>query len=197
MILQLKFGDMVHILSKLHDVAESKRTALRSRLQAMQKEGFPSGLNPGKGVKFSYTLNHLFKLVFAFEFLRMGITPKRSIELVEANWDTLEATVGKLHNAWRQGAIFESYVWVVNIDGLSDLRNSSSSRPPRLWHVSLPTLASLRDFDEDTPDRLMGFNFGRIADLVFDELEELQRSGRGQISDNFPKSQGGTRDEHS
>lgn len=60
-----------------HDIATQHENAFRARIQNMQRLGFPSGVNTGKGRPARYTWRELFLLGLAFEYLELGSTPDR------------------------------------------------------------------------------------------------------------------------
>ena len=82
----LSFGQLEACLAHIGRVAYQKRYTFQSRLKQWQKMGFPAGTKVGRGTRVSYTLAHLFQLVLMMQLLRLGLTPERSIKMVNAAW---------------------------------------------------------------------------------------------------------------
>lgn len=83
---ELTFGQLEACASHIARVAEEKRYTFQSRLKQWQKMGFPSGTKVGRGTKVKYTLTHLLQIVLMMQLLRMGLTPERSIKMVNKGW---------------------------------------------------------------------------------------------------------------
>lgn len=94
---ELSFGQVFDILSEANGIREDKRTAFRSRLQAIQKMGWPAGTNTGRGVKATYHAVHLFQMEFIVQLLHTGLTPERVVSLMKVNWPQIMLT---LCQAW-------------------------------------------------------------------------------------------------
>lgn len=58
----------------------------RSRIKQLQRMEFPPGVNVGRGSKMSYSSEHLFKLVTAFELIGIGLPAQSATTLVEKHW---------------------------------------------------------------------------------------------------------------
>ena len=83
---ELTFGQLEACSAHIARVAEEKRYTFQSRLKQWQKMGFPAGTKVGRGQKVRYTLTHLFQIVLMMQLLRLGLTPERSIKMVNAGW---------------------------------------------------------------------------------------------------------------
>lgn len=77
--MEFTYKEIQDILSHKHHIASTSLTAFRGRIKHMQRLGFPSGVNTGKGRPASYTWRELLLIGLAFEYLEIGSTPDRSI----------------------------------------------------------------------------------------------------------------------
>ena len=77
--MEFTYKEVQDILALKHHIAASNRTAFRGRIQHMQRLGFPTGVNTGKGRPVSYSWRELLLIGLAFEYLEIGSTPDRSI----------------------------------------------------------------------------------------------------------------------
>ena len=77
--MEFTYKEIQEILTQKHHIADANRTAFRGRIQHMQRLGFPTGVNTGKGKRVPYTWRELLLMALAFEYLEIGSTPDRSI----------------------------------------------------------------------------------------------------------------------
>ncbi len=77
--MEFTYKEIQDILSQKHNIANANRTAFRGRIQHMQRLGFPTGVNTGKGRPASYTWRELLLIGLVLEYLEIGSTPDRSI----------------------------------------------------------------------------------------------------------------------
>ncbi|WP_417594015.1 hypothetical protein [Parasphingorhabdus sp.] len=77
--MEFTYKEIHDILSHKHNIASASLTAFRGRIKHMQRLGFPSGVNTGKGRPACYTWRELLLIGLAFEYLEIGSTPDRSI----------------------------------------------------------------------------------------------------------------------
>ena len=77
--MEFTYKEVLEILSRKHHIADANRTAFRGRIQHMQRLGFPTGVNTGKGKPVTYTWRELLLMGLALEYLEIGSTPDRSI----------------------------------------------------------------------------------------------------------------------
>jgi hypothetical protein len=85
-VAELGFGQLEACLAHIQQVSDEKRYTFQSRLKQWQKMGFPAGTKVGKGTKAKYTFQHLCQIVVMMQMMRLGLTPERSIHMVNAGW---------------------------------------------------------------------------------------------------------------
>lgn len=72
--MQLSFGEMESIFSQRFDLAVPT-IAFRARLQHLQRNHFPTGVNTGKGKRAIYGWRQLIQLSVALDLIEAGFTP--------------------------------------------------------------------------------------------------------------------------
>lgn len=85
-VAELGFGQLEACLAHIQQVSDEKRYTFQSRLKQWQKMGFPAGTKVGKGAKVKYTFQHLCQIVIMMQMMRLGLTPERSIHMVNSGW---------------------------------------------------------------------------------------------------------------
>jgi hypothetical protein len=88
-VTKLTFGQVEATLAAMEKIHPEKRKAFYSRLKQWQKLGFPEGVNVGKGTRAEYGATQLFQLAYMIELQRIGLSPERGIEAVQAAWPVL------------------------------------------------------------------------------------------------------------
>lgn len=83
----MTYKAMEAVLVGHFNIAPERVGTFKSRIKQLQRLGFPGGVNTGRGVKMSYTLEHLFKLVTAFELIGAGMPAERATSIVTHHWD--------------------------------------------------------------------------------------------------------------
>ncbi len=128
--MEFTYKEIQDILSQKHHIASVNRTAFRGRIQHMQRLGFPTGVNTGKGRPASYTWRELLLIGLAFEYLEIGSTPDRSIAEIIKIEDMLLAGLSKVILAAEQpdGAEQVDYFLFAELSALLTLRAEDS------WH---------------------------------------------------------------
>jgi hypothetical protein len=126
---QLSYGELERLLSELHRIAPSRRTALQGRIKHFQRNGWPGGTNTGKGRAAIYDFGAVLKLALGFELLQLGVTPERSSDLLRENWQLVRTATSlaiEAHQHLRKHAgtdePFEVYLYCdpQALAGLSD-----------------------------------------------------------------------------
>tara|TARA_R110000850_G_scaffold38800_25_gene100983 strand:- start:769 stop:1365 length:597 start_codon:yes stop_codon:yes gene_type:complete len=102
--MEFTYKEIQKILSQKHDIADHNETAFRGRMQHMQRLGFPTGVNTGKGRPVSYTWRELLLLALAFEYLEIGATPDRAIAEIVKIEDMILTGVSKVILAGQEAA---------------------------------------------------------------------------------------------
>ncbi|KXU29941.1 hypothetical protein A0J57_18130 [Sphingobium sp. 22B] len=75
------FGTVERVLASLHHVAGDRRSAFANRIKNLQRLGYPTGTNTGRGRAAAYDIGALIRLVVVFEFLQIGLPPERAIKV--------------------------------------------------------------------------------------------------------------------
>lgn len=76
------FSEVEGALAQMHAISESKRRAFVGRLQHIQKQKFPPGINTGRGRAARYLPHHVFLISMVTQLNELGIPPEKSIKLV-------------------------------------------------------------------------------------------------------------------
>ncbi|WP_145916849.1 hypothetical protein [Erythrobacter sp. QSSC1-22B] len=84
----LKFAQVEIALASNLDVKEEHREKFRARLKQLQRSGWPTGVNTG-GKRPRYGARQLLELAFVLELLECGISPDRSVRLIEGWWESV------------------------------------------------------------------------------------------------------------
>lgn len=77
-----RYSEVSQLIAKLHGVGEERQTALRGRLQHLQKLGFPTGVNTGRGRPAEYGPSQVLMLILILEFMAVGLAPERAVRLL-------------------------------------------------------------------------------------------------------------------
>lgn len=89
--MKLTYGQLERVLTSHLAIHPDRVSTFRSRVKQLQRLGFPSGVNVGRGEKMAYTGEHLFKMVTVFELLGMGLTAQFATSIVEEHWHAFKA----------------------------------------------------------------------------------------------------------
>lgn len=77
--MSLRFNQVERMLHQLHAIGPGKHAAFRSRLQHIQRLGFPAGANTGRGRPAAYSAGQIMSLAIAVELLQLGMSPERAV----------------------------------------------------------------------------------------------------------------------
>ena len=83
--MDFEFRQIEGALAATFEIADDRRSAFVHRLQHIQKKGFPSGTNTGRGRAAVYRVEHLFLLAVLLELGQLGYTPARAAKLITDN----------------------------------------------------------------------------------------------------------------
>lgn len=84
--MELGYGEVERLLAQLHGVPEDRRGTLRSRIQQLQRSGFPALPALGRGGRATYSTDAVFQLVVALELTALGWPAQSTIRLVTRFW---------------------------------------------------------------------------------------------------------------
>lgn len=143
---ELTFGEVERVLMALHGlVGEKRRVTLRSRLQHLQRAGFPPGVKVGRGPKVAYGPDGFFQLVLALQLAEARIPPVHAARLVVAGWAALRRFVDDGMALYRAGARAPGQPdrWcVVELAGLSGLRADGVDEVEKVHEVAAAVLVA-------------------------------------------------------
>ena len=100
------FGQVAAAFEYAHKIDPARQSAFRARLKHYQKQGWPAGINTGRGKAASYDSGHVVQLMFALQFNEMGLTPDRAVWVLDGNkywwqlafkYTTMSFVEGKRH----------------------------------------------------------------------------------------------------
>lgn len=81
----LSFAQAAQLLEFAHQIDVKHSDAFRARLKHLQRLGFPSGINTGKGKAAQYGWRELFLQFVALELIELGLTPERARIICSVN----------------------------------------------------------------------------------------------------------------
>jgi hypothetical protein len=155
---ELSFGQLEACLAHIQQVADEKRYTFQSRLKQWQKMGFPAGTKVGKGVKVKYTFQHLCQIVVMMQMMRLGLTPERSIHMVNSGWPRFRE--GMLQGIDNLAKVQPQIVYAfVHVNALAEL-----NWDPMPWKDTVTV-------DIVTDEELSGLWFGIDETERWDETE--------------------------
>lgn len=158
-------------MSAYLNVHPDKFATFRSRMKQLQRLEFPAGVNIGRGVRMTYTAEHLLQLAVAFEVMGTGVAAKAATELVSEYWDRFQAAFGRAHTRLGYRNDFETFVC---ISGKPPVLSEISMRE----HVTVHDLTSLSEQVLCFPRPEMAGRAGMQiirADYLFERVNRLAR----------------------
>lgn len=110
--MKLTYRQLEAILAAYLGVHPDKVSTFRSRMKQLQRLEFPHGVNIGRGVRMTYTAEHLLQLAVAFEVLGTGLAAKAATDLVSSHWPKFQAAIGRASKRLAYGSDFETFVQI-------------------------------------------------------------------------------------
>lgn len=176
--LNMSYGEVEDLLSVQLGVQSDRRATLRSRVQYLQRGGFPALDHRGKGTRSTYPLDAVFQMSIAMELADLG-WPSQSItsfvqehwtafrELVDAGGDVADGTT----------TIYETPIAILHPEALEGLREE---RARKRLEVVPRELVSQWLLGESTPTsaNYIVLDVARIA------FEALRRSTEADTTSN-------------
>ena len=89
--MEMSYGQLEMTLLGHFRIHPDKVSTFRSRIKQLQRLQFPPGVNVGRGTKMTYTSEHLFMLVTAFELIGSGLTAQLACTIVTDHWSEFSA----------------------------------------------------------------------------------------------------------
>ena len=134
---EFSFAEVEAVIASQFDIASAKRSALRSRIKALQKYGVPNRPATGRGVPASFNCDHILQLSVAMELTSAGLSPQHAAGIVRRCWWSQRALVIAGLDELKDGSgprrIDLGWAWVVGPDGLSELSNPSPIARAQSW----------------------------------------------------------------
>lgn len=164
------FGGLQEMLRHLFEVAACDEGKLLARLRNMQREGFPPGINVGRGIKVAYSLEQLAAILFLHMLVDAGFPPDFAIRLFNARRKEILGTAVQ-----DEGVLDAGYTWpgprtkliVIRGSVLSPSADMRSNNDGRSLAASLST-QTLLGVQEELVQLLEGrsgvhlFDFARL-----------------------------------
>ena len=79
-------------------------------MKHLQRLELPAGVNIGRGVRMTYSAEHLLQLAVAFEVIGTGLAAKAATDLVNQFWDRFQAAFGRAHKRLSYSSEPETFV---------------------------------------------------------------------------------------
>ena len=110
--MELSYRQLEGILAAYLAVHPDKLSTFRSRMKQLQRLEFPPGVNIGRGVRMTYSAEHLLQLAVAFEVIGAGLAAKVATETVAQYWDRFQAAFGRAHAKLGYRSNFATFVCI-------------------------------------------------------------------------------------
>ncbi|WP_022684603.1 hypothetical protein [Sphingobium bisphenolivorans] len=119
--IKFSFAQVSSILESVHRIAPVHSSAFRARLKHLQRLGFPSGINTGKGKAAAYGFRELMMLAVALQLIEIGMSPEKATGICQANESDIVRYTVKAINLANSDKKME-YFLVVHHSSLENLR---------------------------------------------------------------------------
>jgi len=87
------FAMVETVLAHIHDIEIEHRSAFANRIKHMQRLGYPTGINTGRGIAATYKAHHLFLLGLTLELAQVGLATDSAIPLLKENSDSIRSAL--------------------------------------------------------------------------------------------------------
>jgi hypothetical protein len=91
--LNLSYGEVEDLLLVQLGVDPDRRATLRSRLQYLQRGGFPALDHRGKGTKSTYPIDAVFQMSVAMELADLGWPSQSVTSFIQEHWSALRKLI--------------------------------------------------------------------------------------------------------
>lgn len=181
--LSLSFSEVSRILQRVHKVIPDRASAFEARLKHYQKQGFPSGINTGRGRAAEYSADHLMRLAVATEFNQVGLSPDRTISLIESNIDLIQTAFRMASRSILAGDQLPTYLYF-DPSNLYDLTadNEGDSADNTFGYAGLGLLhETIDDWTTDTVRRRALIHISALIDALGWALERFTPYSSGDL----------------
>ncbi len=76
------FGELESLLSKIHEIDDTRRTAFQARLKNLHRLRYPLGFQSEKGKTSYYSASDIFQMALALELTQLGLPPDRTVNVL-------------------------------------------------------------------------------------------------------------------
>lgn len=125
--LSVTFGRLEVLLTTYFRIDPDRQGTFRARIKQLQRLNFPTGVNVGRGARFEYEIEHVIKLIFAFELLAVGVPAKLATDIVENGWDRISAAIQLVVGTWSCSSDQDDVYCIVAPDLLNDASELSNA----------------------------------------------------------------------
>lgn len=87
----IQFAKLESLLAMFQRIADDKRTKFQARLKNLHRLGFPHDLVTESGRPTEYKAHQYLLMAVALEFLQLGMSPDRTVELMDQFEGTISA----------------------------------------------------------------------------------------------------------
>jgi len=168
---ELSYRQLEVILAAYLNVHPDKIGTFRSRMKQLQRLEFPAGVNIGRGVRMTYSAEHLLQLAVAFEVIGTGLAAKAATDLVSEYWERFQAAFGRAHRLQAYGSDAETFVCIEGRPPVEPEHPSSDI-------VSVHDLTSLTEYVLSAQGFRLPQRAGMIlirADSLLERVSQLAR----------------------
>lgn len=155
----LTYGQLELALSLYMGIHPDRVGTFRARIKQFQRLQFPSGVNVGRGVKMTYSGEHLFKVATALQLISLGQPAMTAANIVESNWEDFATGYGiAIRNEFfdwpiqKRSAGISIYFRIV-VNSLAPLMGEDDAYLSNGW-VSVAHKGILLDAIDDDPERV-------------------------------------------
>lgn len=76
------FGELESMLSQIHEIDDTRRTAFQARLKNLHRLRYPMGFQSEKGKTSYYSPSDIFQMALALELTQLGLPPDRTVNVL-------------------------------------------------------------------------------------------------------------------
>lgn len=184
----LSFSQAAELLQGVHAIAPHSIGTFRARLKHLQRLGFPSGINTGKGKAAEYGWREIILIEIAIQFIELGISPEHTRKICVDYEQTIINNIVEFLNS-EEFVDHNQRFLVINISSIDHLKFEYERFDP-IEILNKTDLISLFDFsNEILRQRISIINimavFGRIIafseDLGFFDTEKFGSVGKSLL----------------
>lgn len=177
------FATVERVLAYAHRVGDDRRSAFKSRLQHLQKRGFPAGTKTGRGRAASYSVEHVIKIALLLELNQMGIAPERALWILRLDMSRAKMAVRMALRTMLSGDPLPMFL-TFDPGGLDDLKHpTDTDDAAETFHYAGlgQLLENVSNWGEAGVRRVALINVSAMLVVVLTELAHLVRGNRIEL----------------